>query len=181
MMLYRNTPVFSLRREIDRLFDDTFGGTTDGRQATWMPPVDVQETAQEYRFELELPGVAPEAVEITTENGVLTIRGEKTQRAARDEERGRVHIVERSYGSFVRSFQLPQGVREDDISATFEHGLLRVRVPKAERPQPRRIRIEGGEQRQMTEGATPTAAESGERVRKAEKAERVERTEKAGA
>ena len=141
-MLYRNAmtpPVFSLRNEIDRLFEDTFG-TTGGRRG-WLPAVDVRESERDYTFELELPGISPEQVDITADNGVLTIRGEKAQRSQTEGEEGRYHFVERSYGSFVRSFQLPQGVEEDGITAEFNNGLLTVRVPKAERPQPRKIQI----------------------------------------
>ena len=161
-MLYRvNPPVFSLRREIDRLFDDAFGagGTGDSRRASWLPAVDVEENTDEYRFDVELPGISPDEVDVTADNGVLTIRGEKSQRATREGEEGRVHFVERSYGSFTRSFQLPQGVDEEGINASFENGLLSVRVPKAARPQPRKIEIGGG-QRRVESGTRAGAARS---------------------
>ena len=164
-MLDRTTssPVFSLRREIDRLFDDTFGGEgTGAARRSWMPAVDVRETDGEYTFELELPGIAPEAVELTADNGVLTVRGEKSHRQTRKEgDEGRWHVVERGYGSFVRAFQLPQGVDDDRIEASFAHGVLTVRVPKAERPQPRRIRIaEGGGEERLSAGAERERATS---------------------
>ena len=101
-MLYRMTagsPIFGLRREIDRLFDDTF--TRDG--FSWSPAVDIKETEGEISVDLELPGIKPEDVEITAENGILTVRGEK--RSARKEgEESRYHVVERTYGSFLRTF-----------------------------------------------------------------------------
>lgn len=138
-MLYRTmtaAPVFGLRREIDRLFDDAF--SRDGM--AWTPAVDIKENESELRVEVELPGLKPEEVEITAENGVLTVRGEKkTERKEGDESR--FHLVERTYGSFARTFQLPQGVDESKIEAEFEHGLLVVKVPKAALPQPRRIAI----------------------------------------
>lgn len=141
-MLYRMTtpsPIFGLRREIDRLFEDTF--TRDG--SNWTPAVDVQETERDLRVELELPGLKPEDVEITAENGLLTIRGEK--RSERKEgEQNRYHIVERSYGSFMRNFQLPPGVDEEQIAAEFENGILSLRIPKTALPQPRKIPIAGG-------------------------------------
>jgi HSP20 family protein len=141
-MLYRMTtssPIFGLRREIDRLFEDTF--TRDG--SGWTPAVDVQETESDLRVELELPGLKAEDVEITAENGVLTIRGEK--RSERKEgENARYHIVERTYGSFMRTFQLPQGVDEEQIAAEFESGVLSLRIPKSALPQPRRIQINAG-------------------------------------
>lgn len=144
-MLYRSpisTPAFSLRREIDRLFDDAFGREgARGARATWAPVVDVREEDRALIFEFELPGLRPEQVEITSDNGVLTVRGDK--REERTENEGRQHIVERTYGAFSRSFQLPQGVDEERIEASFENGVLTVRVPKAAQPQPRRIQIRG--------------------------------------
>lgn len=165
-MLYRTTssPVFSLRREIDRLFDDTFGGEATTARRSWMPAVDVRESDGDYTFELELPGIAPEDVELTADNGVLTVRGEKAQQTRKEGDEGRWHVVERGYGSFVRAFQLPQGVDEERIDAQFAHGVLTVRVPKAERPQPRRIRIAGagGEERQ---GQAATGERTPDRAR----------------
>src|SRR3954469_9322544 len=117
-MLYRMTttsPIFGLRREIDRLFEDTFA--RDGSSFT--PAVDVKENESEIRLEAELPGLKPENVEITRENGVLTVRGEKS--AERKEGDERYQVVERTYGTFMRAFQLPQGVDENQIKADFEH------------------------------------------------------------
>ena len=141
--MYRTSltaPIFGLRREIDRLFEDTF--QNGGDRAGWVPTVNIHETANEFAFEVELPGLKPEQVEVTCDNGVLMIRGERMDERKEGEE-GRYHLVERSYGSFSRSFQLPQGVDDDHIEASFENGLLHVRVPKAAIPQPRRIDIRG--------------------------------------
>ena len=153
-MLYRTmtaAPIFGLRREIDRLFDDAF--TRDGM--AWTPVADIKENDGELRVEMELPGLSPEQVEITAENGILTIRGEKkTERKEGEEDR--FHLVERSYGSFSRTFQLPQGVDESKILAEFENGVLAVRVPKAALPQPRRIQIgsaNGKKQGSVTDGS----------------------------
>ena len=140
-MVYRGSqvgPVFGLRREIDRLFEDTFG--RDVGRGGWVPPVDVREDNKEIVLEIELPGIKPEDVEVTAENGVLTIRGEKQSRATESTE-GRFHVVERSYGSFTRSFQLPNGVDERQIDAEFLDGVLAVHVPKAALAQARRIEI----------------------------------------
>ena len=141
-MLYRTmtaAPIFGLRREIDRLFDDTF--TRDGM--AWTPAVDIKETESELRVEMELAGLSPEQVEITAENGILTVRGEKStvKKEGKDE---RFHLTERTYGSFSRTFQLPQGVDESKIAADFENGVLFIRVPKAALPQPRKIQIGTG-------------------------------------
>jgi len=140
-MVYRGSltgPVFGLRREIDRLFEDTFGG--DSRRSGWAPAVDIREDNKEIALEVELPGIKPSDVEVVAEHGVLTIRGEKQSGSAEGSE-GRYHVVERSYGSFTRSFQLPTGVDEQRIEADFADGLLTVRIPKAALAQPRRIEI----------------------------------------
>ena len=145
-MLYGMTtsPIFGLRREIDRLFDDTFA--RDG--FNWSPAVDIKENESEIALDLELPGLAPEDVELTAENGVLTVRGEKKSQRKEGEE-NRYHIVERSYGSFLRTFQLPQGIDEEQIKAEFDNGVLSIHIPKAALPQPKRIQIGGATQQKQ--------------------------------
>ena len=153
-MVYRTSltgPIFGLRREIDRLFEDTFGRDAS-RVSGWTPAVDVREDNKEIALEIELPGIKPADVEVTAENGVLTVSGEK-QSTTREENEGRYHVVERSYGSFVRSFQLPQGVDENRIEAEFLDGLLIVHVPKAALPQPRRIEIRNSGSQPVVQGA----------------------------
>ena len=142
-MYYTNSisaPVFGLRREIDRLFEDTFGRGNSGMNG-WSPAVDVRETEQELRLEVELPGINPDDVELTTENGVLTIRGEKKSERKEGDEESRYHVIERAYGTFTRSFQLPKGLDESKIAADYNHGILSIHIPKAALPQPRRIQI----------------------------------------
>jgi HSP20 family protein len=154
-MLYRMTtgsPIFGLRREIDRLFDDTFA--RDGGSFT--PAVDIRENDGEVRLELELAGLKPSEVEIMAENGVLTVRGEKRSERKEGDE-SRYQVVERSYGTFIRTFQLPQGVDEDQIKADFEHGLLTIHIPKAALPQPKRIQIEAGQPKQPASVGSPSA------------------------
>lgn len=138
-MLYRmksGAPIFGLRREIDRLFDDTF--TRDSGSFT--PAVDIKENDSEIRLDLELPGMGPKDVEITADNGVLTVRGEK-QEERKEGDDNRYQVVERLYGTFVRTFQLPQGVDADQIRAEFNNGVLSLHIPKAALPQPKRIEI----------------------------------------
>jgi HSP20 family protein len=131
------TPLTGLRRELDRFFED-FGGRSGG--SAWVPAVDVRENEREITLDFELPGIKADNVEVNVENGVLSVSGEK--RAERKEgEQGRYHVVERSYGSFFRSFTLPQGVDESKIGADFEDGVLHVRIPKEALPQPRRIEV----------------------------------------
>lgn len=145
-MLYGMTtsPIFGLRREIDKLFDDTFA--RDG--FNWTPAVDVKENETEIRLDFELPGLKPEDVDLTAENGVLTVRGEKKSERKEGED-NRYHLVERIYGSFLRTFQLPQGIDEDQIKAEFQHGILSVSIPKTALPQPKRIQIGGSMQQKQ--------------------------------
>jgi HSP20 family protein len=135
---FGGSPMYRLRRELDRLFEDAEGSR--GAGASWIPAVDVRENQQGLSVDVELPGIKPEDVSIDVDNGVLTISGErKTER--KEGEEGRYHLVERTYGSFSRSFTLPQGVSDDQISADFENGILRIHIPKSAMPQPRRIQI----------------------------------------
>jgi HSP20 family protein len=142
--MFATVPMLSLRREVDRLLDETMSavpptlGVEPGR-AAWAPAADVRESETEYVLELEVPGVAPSTLELTVERGVLTVSGERANPAREGE---RVHLRERMRGSFLRSFRLPTGFDESAIVAETEHGLLRVRLPKAALPQPRRIRVQ---------------------------------------
>lgn len=135
-------PVFGLRREIDRLFEDAFRLGHAGR-GDWSPAVDVRELDQELLFTIEIPGVAQSDLEVTTENGVLTVRGERTEARAEAED-GRYHLAERSYGSFIRRFQMPPAVTNDEITADIENGVLTVHVHKAALPQAKQIHITAG-------------------------------------
>ena len=135
-------PVFGLRREIDKLFEDTFGNAGAPLLSSngWLPAVDVKETNDALLFDLEMPGVAEDRLEITCEGGVLAVTGEKS--AVRKEgDEGKWHIVERTFGSFRRSFQLPTNVQEDNIEATLTNGVLHLRVPKMEQPKPKKIEV----------------------------------------
>ena len=141
-MVYATTltaPAFALRRQIDRLLEQSLGHGHTG-QGDWVPAVDICETEGELTFSVELPGVRPEEVEVTAEEGILTIHGART--AVRSEgEDERYHLVERSYGSFMRRFQLPQGVDADKIEADVKEGVLQVRIPRLALPEPKRIQV----------------------------------------
>jgi HSP20 family protein len=150
-------PLFGPQWELNRLFDDM---TTRGHvgQSEWTPAVNIRENDSALTFAVELPGVKPENLEVTADDGFLTIRGEKSEERKEGED-GRYHLVERSYGSFTRRFQLPQGVDGDKIEANVADGMLEIRIPKAALPEPKRIRIQtavNGRSR------TPQALGSGE-------------------
>ena len=153
-------PVFGLRRDIDRLFEEAFGATNNG--SAWMPVADIRENKTDLTIDFELPGLKPEEVEITSDNGVLTVSGEKRSERKEGDENGRYHLMERTYGRFSRSFQLPKGIKDGEISADFDNGLLHIRIPKSALPQPRKIQIgsrgEGHQQGKVTSGAKNSEA-----------------------
>ena len=139
-MLYApamTTPALGLRRDIFRLFEDAFGRGQAGR-SEWMPAVDIRETDEDLTFVIEIAGSESSDVEVTTENGVLTVHGERTDEW---KDEGRYHLLERGSGSFVRRFQLPDGIDTDLIEAEVENGLLQVRIPKSALPQPKKINV----------------------------------------
>jgi HSP20 family protein len=136
--------------EMNRMFDDAFGGLMrrpGGQQrvqqiAEWAPAIDVTTKDGDLVVRAELPGVKQEDVDITLQNNVLTISGER--KAEQEEERGGYYVRERRYGSFSRSLGLPEGIDESKIHARYENGVLEVTVEGAAAVQePRRIQIEG--------------------------------------
>jgi HSP20 family protein len=108
-------------------------------EGTWLPAVDVRETADEFVFVAELPGLTKKDVNITLEDKVLTISGERSFEGK--EENQNYHRIERAYGSFSRSFTLPHEVDQERVSANFKDGVLTVAVAKAEALKPRKIEI----------------------------------------
>lgn len=128
----RDNPLLSLHREVNRLFDNVFPGfgipTLGGfdRSLSW-PNLELGDTDKEIRITAELPGLEEKDVEITVEDGVLTLRGEKRS-ATEDKDRG---YSERSYGRFERSIALPRGVEHDKSTATFDQGVLTITLPKS--------------------------------------------------
>jgi HSP20 family protein len=142
-MLYANLPappLFGLRRDIDRLFDETFNRDAGSRMG-WLPATDVREDDKAVTLEVELAGIAPENVQVTAENGVLTVKGERNGAEAVRNQNERWHLTERLHGKFERSFQLHGNLNESGIDASFSNGLLTVRVPKAALPEPKKIEI----------------------------------------
>lgn len=131
--------LMSLRQAMDRLFDDDFRPLRwSGFEGPAMP-LDVTTNADALVIEAALPGIKPEDVDITVENGTLTITG-KTGEERRAEE-GSYLVQEIRRGTFSRSVTLPDGLEPDKAEATFEHGVLKLRIPKAEQLKPRQIRI----------------------------------------
>jgi HSP20 family protein len=107
----------------------------------WMPPVDIYQNGDhELVLKAELPDMAREDIDITVENSVLTIKGEK--RLSNDVKEEQFHHVERRYGAFSRSFSLPQTVDPGKVGAEYKHGVLTVRLPLRDEAKPRSIKVE---------------------------------------
>lgn len=125
-----------MQRGFGRNLPRTAGGTSE---AIWAPAVDISETPKEYVVKAELPGLTKEQVKITIDNGMLVLSGErKFEKEDKDEQH---HRIERSYGSFSRSFSLPDDVLTDKISAECSEGVVRVHLPKSDIKKPRAIEV----------------------------------------
>jgi len=122
-------------------FDDLFGDDLRSRRATrtFLPAVDIEERKEDYRLVADLPGLTADDVDVTIENGVLTVSGER--KGERVDEKEGYRRVERTFGSFRRAFTLPKGVSPDKISAHTENGLLEVIIPKPADEAPRKVKV----------------------------------------
>lgn len=137
MAVMRYEPVNLLAQfhdEIGRLFDARFNPTSE-----WLPAVDVKETEKEYIIHADVPGVKPDDIDITLENSVLTIKGNRSW--GDQESSGDYKRVERARGTFFRRFTLPDTADSESVSARFKDGVLEVVIPKQEKVLPRKIKI----------------------------------------
>lgn len=135
-MTNRLQRIFGDRNAADRFFTDT------GDASAWLPAVNVEETRDEVVLTAEMPGMRRDDVNIELENNVLTLSGRKEQvREDTGDEERRYHLWERRWGSFQRSFTLPRSVDAEGISATFQDGVLTVRMPKVPEAKGRKIEI----------------------------------------
>jgi HSP20 family protein len=131
-----------IRREMDRLWDSFLEGrpvrrVEDDRE--WLPSVDVSETKNDLVIKAEMPGLDPKDIDISMNNGYLTIKGEKKN--GKEEKDENYHLIERSYGSFTRSVRLPREVQSDKITASFKNGILKITLPKSEEAKKKEIKI----------------------------------------
>ena len=135
----------SLQERINRMFDDTIRTLhpTDGEElekGTWAPAVDIYETNDSFVVSADLPGLNKDEIQIDLKDNTLTLKGEKKfeEKVSKDN-----YIrVERAYGSFVRSFTLPQNVDPEKIKAKYKEGVLEVTIPKKEDAKPKQIKVE---------------------------------------
>jgi HSP20 family protein len=142
----------TLQNEMNRLFNTVFdtpaanGGSTLRR---WMPAMDLVETEDHFVLRADLPGLSEEDVTIELEDRVLTISGER--KAEHELSKEGYHRVERAFGTFSRALTLPEGIDPDAVAATFDRGVLEVRIPKPEARKPRKVSIGVGGQQKTIE------------------------------
>jgi len=155
----------TLQTEMNRLFTTFFDSPTahagnGATSRTWIPAMDLVETDSDFVLRADLPGMSEDDVHIELEDNVLTVSGER--KAEHEERKEGYYRVERSSGSFRRTLTLPEGVAPDAIKATFDRGVLEVRIPKPEQRKPRKVAISvgGAAEPQTIEGtaeATPAS------------------------
>ena len=133
----------TLQNEMNRLFNTVFDapaqGNNGGTLRRWMPAMDLVETDDHFVLRADLPGLSEQDVNIEVEDRVLTVSGER--KSEHESTKEGYHRVERAFGSFSRSLTLPEGIDADAVEASFDRGVLEVRIPKPEQPKPRKITI----------------------------------------
>jgi len=129
------------RHEMEDLMGRFFGEENGNGHAikTWTPQVDVEETEKEILVKVDLPGIDPKGIEISIENGILTIRGERKEE--KEEKKKNYHRIERFTGTFCRQLSMPTGVDAEKVTATNANGVITVSIPKKPEAQPKRIAI----------------------------------------
>jgi HSP20 family protein len=142
---YANPNPWNAFEAFNRAFAPLFSGdaaTPDENETVaraWAPRVDILENETSYQVTAELPGVKKDDVEITVENNLLTLKGER--KFEKDVNKEQYHRIERAYGTFARSFTLPNRVSQDQVQAKFDNGLLMITIPKAAEARPKKIEI----------------------------------------
>ncbi len=135
-------PLQELRREIDRIWDEFFGRMRPPERwegFEWAPAVDVSETEEAVVVRADVPGLEPENIEVHLSGNTLTIRGEKKQE--KEEKKENFYRVERVYGSFLRTIELPAEVEADKVEATYKNGVLKIVLPKKAEAKGKAIKI----------------------------------------
>ena len=135
--------LLTTQREFDRLFKEAFSpmsGETEVSTRSWAPPVDIYETEDAIVLKAELPGIDPKDVEVRVEDNTLYLKGERNYEKEVKEQN--YHRIERSYGSFARSFSLPNSISAEKVKAEYKDGLLTLTMPKREEAKPKTIKID---------------------------------------
>jgi HSP20 family protein len=145
MTMLRYEPAAGLNRDIwtefSKFFDRVNNDESTGATAEWMPPVDIAEYPDRYALHADVPGVDPSAIEITLENGVLTLSGSREKVVETNGNGAESRRVERVTGRFLRRFTLPESVDAEGVKASGKHGVLEIVIPKRATAQARKITV----------------------------------------
>jgi len=145
MMTTTRPQSWDMLGDIDHFMNNLFGNNTVGapaREGNHLPPVDVSETERAYKVRVELAGVSKDDLDVTIDDGVVTITAERKDEHDAEVD-GRLIRQERRYGKFTRSLKLAEDVLEEDVAARYENGVLTLELPKSEQKQPRKVQVLG--------------------------------------
>jgi len=148
----------ALQHRMNRLFEEQYGGGREESLTTgaFVPPVDIYEDEHSIQLKLEVPGIDEKDLDIKVENNTLTVTGER--KFEKEEKEENFHRVERRYGSFSRSFTLPNTVETDNIQADYDQGVLKIRLAKRAEAKPKQIKVNIGQK--GIEGKKPESAQT---------------------
>jgi len=146
--------LYALQNRMNRLFDEQYGGGRDESltPGAFVPPGDVYEDENSVQLKLEVPGIDEKDFDVKVENNTLTVSGER--RFEKEEKEENFHRIERRYGSFSRSFTLPNTVNTNDINASYDNGVLTIKLAKRAEAKPKQIKVAVGSQKTL-EGKKP--------------------------
>lgn len=131
-----------MSRFIERAFTEPFNGSFTPEPMGWVPAMDIVETAKELTLTAELPGIDQKDIDVSIEDGMLTVRGEKTEERKEGEDDKKFYLYERTYGSFQRTFALPPMVDGAIITAEFDKGVLKIHLPKSADAKPKGRKVD---------------------------------------
>lgn len=148
MALVRYDPwrnLTDLQNEMNRLFANRLQEPDEANSVLageWIPPVDVREDSEQYVIDADVPGVDPNNVDVSLEGDTLTVRGERSQEREVGEASAGLKRSERIYGTFIRTFHLPESADADQVKARYNHGVLQITIPKADRAKAKKIKVQ---------------------------------------
>jgi len=149
--------LYALQNRMSRLFEEQYGGREESLTAgDFMPAVDIYEDEHSLQLKLEVPGIDEKDLNVKVENNILTVSGER--KFDKEEKEENFQRIERRYGSFTRSFTLPNTVNTEDIKATYDNGVLTIKLAKRAEAKPKQIKVNVGSQKTL-EGKKPEATE----------------------
>ena len=136
--------IAALQNEMSRFMNGLLSEGNGRTNQAWVPALDVWETENEIVYALDLPGISEDKISVELDEGALSVTAERERTQEQSEER--FYRFERRHGTFTRTFSVPQGVSDSDVSAEYKNGVLEVHISKPEQPKPKRIQVGSGEQ-----------------------------------